>query len=213
MLQAPSPALHAQVVLPPLPREMRAVIQQHNQQALHLLVMAVAEHLLRSCPHSQDTAVGQLTLPLSRLCFNAACHGCPDVAAPRPEPLHSGSSPGDRSGAAYGLLPLLRRLAIPSLVCAPFAALSGAGDMFASLPELLACLPQSLSHLYESGLPLLTTTDWNGRPLALNAYVLDYYTHGQKRALVSVHVVGSTAVAYRQGGIAGALDLPLMQSG
>jgi hypothetical protein len=61
--------------------------------------------------------------------------------------------------------------------------LSGLGDHFSSLMDLSCCMPPWLT-LPEGVASVLQLQDWNGQPLLLNAYVLDYYKHQQRAALV-----------------------------
>ena len=81
------------------------------------------------------------------------------------------------------LLGQLAQHSTASVICSPFMGLSGLGDTFTSLTDLASCMPPWLP-LPEGVASTLQLQDWNGQPLVLNAYVLDYYKHKQRAALV-----------------------------
>jgi ATP-dependent RNA helicase DDX60 len=88
--------------------------------------------------------------------------------------------PGCGGAAAADLGPLLGPLAIRPRVRSAFAGLSGHGDRFGSVDELCSTLRAGL-YLDPQTVPVFEL-----RPTAapLNAYILDFFKHGQIRALV-----------------------------
>eukprot|EP00741_Cyanophora_paradoxa_P015740 tig00020904_g15196.t1 len=87
-----------------------------------------------------------------------------------------------RVGGA-GSLPAALRFAVRS----PFAALAGRGDAFESAEELAACVREGVA-LEAASVPALPGPRQRAaRGLALNAYLLDFYTHGQREELVAAN--------------------------
>ncbi len=129
-------------------------------------MQALAAYVMQH-PADDVQQLQEQTLPLSGLC----------LAKPRQSSSHEAPE-----GGLPSLLASLRSRATPSMLCSPFVALSGKGDAFDRLAELLMCLQQRLQ-LHPNALPIMNDTDWRGMPLLLNAYVVDYFMHGQKRAL------------------------------
>lgn len=147
-----------QVVLPQLPADVSTVIEQHNKQVLQLLLQVLTQHMVKAADSSRQ----EHTLPLSGYSYF------------RPEKLHASSSePANRLAEA------LSTTAVPAVLASPFMALSGHGDKFSSLSELLLAGAQGLG-LYPGSVPLLGLQDRQGRELHLNAYAVDYFKHGQK---------------------------------
>lgn len=67
-----------------------------------------------------------------------------------------------------------------SIMCA------GMGDDFASAGELVRCMKPGLL-LNAATIPQVRPVTRHGLPVALNRYVLDYWQHGQKQALVQAN--------------------------
>jgi len=86
------------------------------------------------------------------------------------------------------VLPPLPEAALPVVARSPFVANSGHGDQFTSVRELVRTVQQGL-HLNEHAIPSLgriaTPCGHGPDDLALNAYLLDFYTHGQVKALAT----------------------------
>ena len=135
-----------QVILPPLPRAARLIVEEHEAGVLQLLVRAhAATAVAAKQPLPAATAVGSgsHTLPLSGLAFPAAA---------RPAPGAAGREAPAGAGSVFGGLLVGWRVA--AAACGPFAALSGRGDVFGSAEELLGCVPEGAA-LPKGGLSLL----------------------------------------------------------
>lgn len=63
------------------------------------------------------------------------------------------------------------------------AGLAGHDEVFSSAQELLQCVRPGIL-LDAASVPSVQMTDRHGRVLPLNRYILDYWGHGQKQALV-----------------------------
>ena len=84
------------------------------------------------------------------------------------------------AGASSGLGPELARLAMKPQVRSAFVALSGHGDRFGSVRELCATLRAGL-YLDPQIVPVFELLD---SEVPLNAFLLDFFKHGQLDALV-----------------------------
>ncbi len=89
------------------------------------------------------------------------------------------------AGAASGLGPELGRLAMQPQVRSGFVALSGHGDRFGSVRELCATLRAGL-YLDQQIVPVFELRD---SAVPLNAFLLDFFKHGQVDALVQFNRV------------------------
>eukprot|EP00775_Hariotina_reticulata_P012834 gene12834-12962_t len=170
----------SKVILPPLPADVVEIIQQHNQQVLLLLLeslkhslMSQTELLKRSGTTTPTQLVKQeLQLPLSGLSYDKP--GLNDAFDLSTAPEGSPAEAASRS-----LLDSLAATATPGILASPFMALSGAGDDFQSLAELLWAGKQWL-RIHVNGIPMLSIQDRRGQELTLNAWALDYFKHQQK---------------------------------
>jgi ATP-dependent RNA helicase DDX60 len=139
---------------------VQRLLQQSNDEALRLLVAYCS---CFAAVHG-DQLGDDDTLPVT------ACRPSATVPA------------GEASEASAGLLvcPDLERLVLPRRVRSIFVALSGHGDRFGSVRELCATLRAGL-YLDPQMLPLFELYDAD---MPLNAYLLDFFKHGQWTALV-----------------------------
>ncbi|GJE85123.1 P-loop containing nucleoside triphosphate hydrolase protein [Phanerochaete sordida] len=83
----------------------------------------------------------------------------------------------------------LSRSSVKVVARSPFVANSGHDDTFRSVPELAQTSRAGL-HLNEHGIPSMqqfTASPQAGEALPLNAYLLDFYTHGQPATLVAAN--------------------------
>ena len=112
----------AQVVLEALPPAVQAALDAHNSEALRVFIDYVRCHV-----DAADLGDTQQTLPLS----GARVGG--GVGAGLWERAESGG--GDSAGAS--LQQQLAAQRIRFSVCSPYAALSGQGDVFGSMDELV----------------------------------------------------------------------------
>ena len=147
----------SRVVLPPLPKDARKVLLEHED---HINRVFTAYALAYVSRHAD--ALGEDTrLPLSHKSL------CPDTSPIESTPF----------------LDHLRRTAVTTAARSPFVATSGHGDTFGSVKELTETARQGL-HLNEHAIPSMAPfTETAAGEFALNAYLLDFYTHGQTAAL------------------------------
>ncbi len=80
---------------------------------------------------------------------------------------------------------------------------AGLGDAFQSPGELVRCMKPGLL-LNASAVPQVRQITRQGVPVALNRYVLDYWQHGQKQALVNYN-------HFREGDAKTLTNIGLMQ--
>ncbi|KAF7974023.1 hypothetical protein HWV62_13539 [Athelia sp. TMB] len=147
------------VVLPPLPKVARDVLLAHDEEILRVFTGYVSTFAQQYA----DKLGSDTTLPLSGDDLSG------DEAVSTPFRQH------------------LRAVAIPVVARSPFVANSGHSEVYHSVSEL-ARTSRSGLHLNESVIP--STAHITAKPgdpgsdtFALNAYLLDFYTHGQKQAL------------------------------
>jgi len=76
------------------------------------------------------------------------------------------------------LIEQLHKICIPFKARSAFAANSGKGDLFYSATDLVHSTRDEI-FLDESAIPAFRTTDFRGAQIELNAYVTDFYSHGQ----------------------------------
>ncbi|EJF61300.1 P-loop containing nucleoside triphosphate hydrolase protein [Dichomitus squalens LYAD-421 SS1] len=148
------------VVLPPLSKDARRVLIEHENHIKRVFTgyaLAYVSHHAEE--HGRDLRLpfsGQTTCPLSS-------------TAP--------STPFTRK---------LRDTAVASVTRSPFISASGHGDSFRTVKELSDTSRQGL-HLNEYAIPSMrqftAVPGEDNEEFALNAYLLDFYTHGQTAAL------------------------------
>ncbi|GAQ77980.1 hypothetical protein KFL_000060450 [Klebsormidium nitens] len=162
------------IVLPPLPPFIESALAAHNDEALRTF----SQYIVSYARAHADTLPDPCVLPVSGI-------GYPSLkksdgvraAAPR---LTSSS----RQQRVTPLLGSLRRDAVIFSACSPFVALSGCGDRFRTARDLVRHVRTGL-HVNESAMPVLDTAGSAHVAVRLNAYVLDFFAHGQKEALVA----------------------------
>jgi hypothetical protein len=148
------------VVLPPLSPDARKVLVQHDKDVLRVFTAYAL------------TFASQYGAQLE-----------PDYELPLSKQSFLGSSSDDDSLFRRHL----RNTAIPVIARSSFVANSGHGDVFRSVEELTGTVRRGLD-LNEHAIPslerIVAVPDKEGAmPFALNAYLLDFYTHGQVAAL------------------------------
>ena len=74
---------------------------------------------------------------------------------------------------------------------------AGRGDLFESVEDLVTSVRPGVL-LDSCMVPALSTTNFKGRPLVLNRYILDYWEHGSKKALAKGNhiLVGETSSSW-----------------
>ncbi|OSD04333.1 P-loop containing nucleoside triphosphate hydrolase protein [Trametes coccinea BRFM310] len=160
------------VVLPPLPEDARKVLLQHEEHIKRVFT----GYALAYVAHHAEALAQDTKLPFSGK----------DVCGPAKEE----SSPFREQ---------LRRAAVSPVARSPFVATSGHGDSFGSVTELSNTSRRSL-HLNEYAIPsmrqFITVPGEDSDEFALNAYLLDFYTHGQTAALKAANGIREGEVWY-----------------
>ncbi|KAI9000928.1 P-loop containing nucleoside triphosphate hydrolase protein [Trametes punicea] len=164
-----SPSL---VVLPPLPEDARKVLLQHEEHIKRVFT----GYALAYVEHHADSLAQDTKLPFSGKDLCVAEEG--------------ESSPFREQ---------LRRSAVSAVARSPFVATSGHGDSFGSVTELANTSRRGL-HLNEYAIPSMrqftSVPGENDDQFALNAYLLDFYTHGQTAALKAANGIREGEVWY-----------------
>ncbi|KAF7337798.1 hypothetical protein MSAN_02253900 [Mycena sanguinolenta] len=155
------------VVLPDLPKPVRDVWKYHDQQILQTFTgYALA------CSTQLEKEVGQDNrLPLSKISY-----------APLEQQDHS------------ILRTRLRETAVRVVARSAFVANSGHTDVFGSIDELARSTRNDL-HLTDNSIPSLKHLISQGEHL-LNAYLLDFYIHGQVSTLAKANGIRRGDVWY-----------------
>ena len=148
------------VVLPPLSSDARKVLLEHENHIKRVFT----GYALAYVSHHAEELGRDLRLPFSERTI------CPiSSTAPSTPFTHR-----------------LRETAVASAARSPFIATSGHGDSFASVKELTSTSRRGL-HLNEYAIPSMrqftAVPGKDDEEFALNAYLLDFYTHGQTAAL------------------------------
>ena len=148
------------VVLPPLSTDARKILIEHEEHIKHVFTGYALAYVSQ---HAEE--LGQdMRLPFSGESI------CPisSTAPSTPFTLR------------------LRDTAVTPVARSPFVATSGHGDNFRSVKELTITSRQGL-HLNEYVIPTMrqftSVPGQDDEEFALNAYLLDFYTHGQTAAL------------------------------
>ncbi|OCH85272.1 P-loop containing nucleoside triphosphate hydrolase protein [Obba rivulosa] len=143
------------IVLPPLPDDAKVVLLNHDQEILHVF----AGYTLAYARGHASILDDDHELPLSKMSFG-----------------NRGQSVSQSSFREY-----LRSNGFETFARSPFVATSGHGDSFRSVEELTRTARTGL-HLNEHAIPSMRQFV-TGHQHALNAYLLDFYIHGQTAAL------------------------------
>ncbi|KAL1903112.1 hypothetical protein Sste5346_000396 [Sporothrix stenoceras] len=151
------------VLLPPLPSEAETILRKHNTGTLSIFrtyVQTYVRQHLSSRPDDTLPFTHQKVAPTGPLDCRSSFHpGLGDDDQPLPVELRS-----------------------------PFAALSGFNDEFSSIRELCSTVRSGV-FLEESSVPYIAIhpTDTDGMPL--NAYIYDFFRHGDLKMLVKANGV------------------------
>ncbi|TFK94713.1 P-loop containing nucleoside triphosphate hydrolase protein [Polyporus arcularius HHB13444] len=161
------------VVLPPLSDDARKVLLRHEDHIKRVFTgYALAYVAHHAAPPGQDAK-----LPFSGKTL------CPDSTDLAPSPFTE----------------QLRRTAISTVARSPFVATSGHGDSFGSVRELTDTARDGL-HLNEYAIPSMrqftSVAGEDDDEFALNAYLLDFYNHGQTAALKAANGIRDGEVWY-----------------
>jgi ATP-dependent RNA helicase DDX60 len=170
------------VLLPPLQEAARKVLVEHDKEILHVFT----GYAITYASQYRDQLGRDCRLPLSDEDF-------------------SGNNVDEDSLFRIHL----RQTSIPVVARSPFVATSGHGDEFSSVDELTRTARSGL-HLTEHAIPSLSHITAmpsssskksddktnNNNAFGLNAYLLDFYTHGQVAALAAANGIRRGDVWY-----------------
>ncbi|KAK9832186.1 hypothetical protein WJX74_002273 [Apatococcus lobatus] len=157
----------SKVVLERMDPKAEAALAKHNDSALQ----SISAYAMKALAGQAGDDI--YALPFSGLTF-----------APGNQAEWSAAMHATHQGGS--VLSFLSSHQVPSTICSPFAALSGMGDDFASPGELVRCVKPGLL-LNANTIPPVRQVTRHGLPVALNRFVLDYWQHGQKQALVQAN--------------------------
>lgn len=151
------------VILPPLPDDARHVLEQHNYEILRIFTGHAVTYATK---HQNDLGPGS-RLPLS----NKEIARTPLV---------------EESAAEF--YAHLQMTAIKAVVRSLFVANSGHDDRFQNVSELARTARLGLS-LQEHAIPSFTHIVSPTNDFVLNAYIVDFFTHGQVRPLSEANAI------------------------
>ncbi|KAJ7757624.1 hypothetical protein B0H16DRAFT_1824030 [Mycena metata] len=157
------------VVLPDLPESVREVFESHNQQIIRTFTgyaLACASQLEMNSPVDHDC------LPLSKISYPGSPHAEPGILRSR-----------------------LRETAIHVVARSPFVANSGHNDEFTSVEELARSARNGL-YLNNNAIPSLKPLTARDGEHVLNAYLLDFFIHGQVATLANANGIRRGDVWY-----------------
>jgi hypothetical protein len=158
----------SRVVLPPLQAKARALLSGHQKETLGIFR---AYALAFSSQHADELGPDD-RLPLSGITFGPIDNStCPQTA----------------------LFVHLSQTALRPKARSLFVAMSGHGDAFGSVGELVRTVRRGV-HLNERAIP--TVEDILDPELPLNAYMYDFFVHGQEDALVNMNGIRRGNVWY-----------------
>ncbi|KAM7186950.1 hypothetical protein V8F20_011179 [Naviculisporaceae sp. PSN 640] len=155
------------VLLPALPLDAERILEKHNKQTLEIFQCYVMSYAVQHLSNTPD-----IELPFTRAKVQSA-------------ELDAGS---------HGL-------SIPSVlpsttVRSPFSALSGLQDNFTSIHELCETVRSGV-FLEESAIPYIPVTPEETGKMPWNAYLLDFFKHGDMGALVRENGIKGGDVWFR----------------
>lgn len=153
----------SKVILPSLDHKAHTVLSEHEQQILKIFTSYASTFTAYNLPHLGEDD----ELPLSRL-------------------KYAGS--GGEVGGTFQQY--LEQNSTPVVVRSLFVANSGHGDVFHSTSEL-AATSRSGVHLNEHAMPsvehFVASREGHKGSFALNAYIYDFYMHGQVSTLAAAN--------------------------
>jgi len=153
----------SKVILPSLNKKARKVLVEHEKQILEIFTSYAATFATHNSNHLGEND----ELPLSKLKYA-----------------------GSRDGVGGAFQQYLEQSSTPVVVRSLFVANSGHGDVFHSISEL-AATSRSGIYFNEHATPSMErfTASLEGRKsgFALNAYIYDFYMHGQVSTLAAAN--------------------------
>ena len=160
----------SKVILPPLNQKARTVLADHEKQILEIFTSYASSF----ATHNSIHVVEDDELPLSRLKYA-----------------------GSEKGVGGVFRRNLEQSSTPVVIRSPFIANSGHGDVFRNISELAATLRSGIP-FNEQATPsmerFIASRDGHNGGFALNAYIYDFYMHGQLSTL-------STANGIKRGDV------------
>ena len=153
----------SKVILPPLDHKAQTVLEDHEKQILEMFTSYASSFATHKSTHLGE----DVELPLSKL-------------------RHAGSEEG--IGSAFQRS--LEQTSNPVVVRSLFVANSGHGDVFHSVSELAATTRSGIyfnEHVMPSMERFIASREGHKVGFALNAYVYDFYMHGQLSTLASAN--------------------------
>ena len=153
----------SKVILPSLHERARTVLLEHNEQILEIFAAYASTFAIHNSNHLGDDD----ELPMSKLKYTSS-----------------------RVGVGGLFQQYLEQNYTPVVVRSQFVANSGHGDVFHSVSEL-AATSRSGIHLNEHATPsmerFIASREGHKGGFALNAYIYDFYMHGQVTTLAAAN--------------------------
>lgn len=153
----------SKVILPPLHHKARTVLSKHEKEILEIFTSYASTF----ATHNSANLGENDELPLSKLKYT-----------------------GSKDGIGGAFQWYLERSSTPVLVRSLFVANSGHGDVFHSISEL-AATSRSGIHFNEHATPsmerFIVSREGHKHGFALNAYIYDFYMHGQVSTLAAAN--------------------------
>ena len=150
----------SKVVLPPLSNKARAVLSEHEKQILEIFT----SYTLTFATHSSARLGEDDELPLSKLKYA-----------------------GSRDGVGGVFQQYLEQSSTPVVVRSLFIANSGHGDVFHSISELAATSRSGIYFNKHATPSMERFIRKHKDDFALNAYIYDFYMHGQVKTLAAAN--------------------------
>jgi hypothetical protein len=170
----------SKVVLPSLPQKAMDILKAHNQEVLNVFTESAVMYAIQ---HSDNLGTDN-ALPLSGNTVEAI-----------------------QTTSSSSFVQSLKKTRLPIRSRSAFVATSGHGDVYSNIDELVRTVRQGV-HLTKHVLPSLDlldpTEDSAGR--YINAYLLDFFTHGQVVPLIEANAIPRGQTWYLLMEFSNALD-------
>ncbi|KHE88629.1 hypothetical protein GE21DRAFT_6037 [Neurospora crassa] len=157
-------------ILPDLPQKASEVLERHNQQTL-----SIFQNYVSSYTNQHLTGMPDNCLPYTKYKVD------PVDAQPTPD--------------LSTVLPSSDRPRPPTVVRSPFSALSGFTDEFATIHELCETVRAGV-FLEESAVPYIPMAPKETNGVPWNAYLYDFFKHGDMEALKTVNMIKGGDIWY-----------------
>ena len=153
--------LPSMIILPPLPSAAAKVLKEHNREVLRIF---------------------------AGYAFTYASQNAPRLPVDDRLPLSGFRITATTSEEHHPIIDILEEQKVPVTVRSPFVANSGHDDNFGSVVELVQSSRPGV-HLNKHSIPSFDGLLDRGEELALNAYLLDFWIHGQKQTILRANGV------------------------